>query len=57
MTACLAGSSRDYETVIVAWDDALLTTAADEAEAIRQEARKSAVERRNRRVNDTVDAF
>ena len=57
VTACLAGSSRDYETVIVAWDDALLTTAADEAEAIRQEARKSAAERRNRRVNDTVDAF
>ena len=57
VTACLAGSSRDYETVIVAWDDALLTTAADEAEELRQAARKSAAERRNRRVNDTVDAF
>jgi hypothetical protein len=57
VTACLAGSSRDYETVIVAWDDALLTTAADETEEIRQAARKSAAERRSRRVSDTVDAF
>ena len=57
VTACLAVSSRDYETVIVAWDDALLTTAADEAEELRQAARKSAAERRSRRVNDTVDAF
>ena len=57
VTACLAGSSRDYETVIVAWDDALLTAAADEMEEIRQAARKSAAERRNRRVSDTVDAF
>ena len=30
VTACLAGSSRDYETVIVAWDDALLTVASEE---------------------------
>ena len=29
VTACLAGASRDYETVLVAWDDALLTAAAD----------------------------
>ena len=57
VTACLAGSSRNYETVIVAWDDALLTTAADESEELRQAARKSAAERRRRRVSDTVDAF
>ena len=57
VTACLAGSSRDYETVIVAWDDALLTDAANETEEIRREARKSAAERRSRRVSDTVDAF
>ncbi len=57
VTACLSGSSRDYETVLVAWDDSLLATAADEAEELRQAARKSAAERRSRRVNDTVDAF
>ena len=57
VTVCLAGASRDYETVLVAWDDALLTTAADETEAIRAEARKSAAERRRNRVKDAADAF
>lgn len=57
VTACLAGASRDYETVVAAWDDALLTTAADETEAIRAEARKKAAESRNHRVNDAADAF
>ena len=57
VTACLAGASRDYETVLVAWDDALLTTAADETEAIRAEARKTAAEKRSVRVNDAADAF
>ena len=57
VTACLAGASRDYETVLVAWDDQLLTTAADETEAIRAEARKNAAEKRNRRVTDAADAF
>ena len=57
MTACLAGASRDYETVLVAWDDALLTVAADETEAIRAEVRKAAADRRSVRVNDAADAF
>jgi len=57
VTACLAGASRDYETVVAAWDDALLTTAADETEAIRESARKTAAEARNRRVTDAADAF
>jgi len=57
VTACLAGASRDYETVLVAWDDALLTTAADEAEELREAARKSAAERRNKRVSDAANAF
>ena len=57
VTACLAGASRDYETVLVAWDDALLTAAADETEAIRAEARKAAADRRSVRVNDAADAF
>ena len=57
VTACLAGASRDYETVLVAWDDALLTAAADEIEAVRAEARKNAAERRSRRVTDAAEAF
>ena len=57
VTACLAGASRDYETVVAAWDDALLTTAADETEAIRAEARKNAAEKRNVRVNAAAEAF
>ena len=57
VTACLAGASRDYETVLVAWDDALLTVAADETEAIRAEVRKAAAQKRSVRVNDAADAF
>ncbi|MBR2839333.1 MAG: hypothetical protein IKE55_11145 [Kiritimatiellae bacterium] len=57
VTACLTGASQSYETVVVAWDDSLLTTAADESEAIRAEARKKASERRSRWVKDTIDAF
>lgn len=57
VTACLAGASRDYETVLVAWDDTQLTVAADETEALRAEARKSAAERRSRRVSDATEAF
>lgn len=57
VTACLAGASRDYETVLAAWDDALLTTGADEQAAIAEEARKSAAEKRSRRVSDAAAAF
>lgn len=57
VTACLACASRDYETVVVAWDDAMLTVAADETEAIREEARKSAAEKRRARVQSAADAF
>ena len=57
VTACLADASRDYETVLVAWDDALLTTAADETEEIRQGARKSAAEKRKAQVDDAASAF
>jgi hypothetical protein len=57
VTACLAGASRDYETVLVGWDDAMLTVAADETEAIRAEKRKSAVEKRKARVDDAASAF
>ena len=57
MTACLAGATPDYETVLVAWDDAMLGAAADEAAELRAEARKSAAERRSRRVSDAAEAF
>ena len=57
ITTCLSGASADYGTIIVAWDDALLTVAADETEAIRAEARKTAAEKRSLRVNDAADAF
>ena len=57
VTACLAGASQDYETVLVAWDEALVKAAADEAGELRAEARKSAAERRSRRVSDAAEAF
>lgn len=57
ITTCLSGASSSYETLIVAWDDALLTTAADETEAIRAEVRKAAAEKRSLRVNDAAEAF
>ena len=57
ITTVLAGATQTYETLIVAWDDSLLTTAADETESIRAEARKKAAEVRVHRVNDAADAF
>ena len=57
MVACLAGASRDYETVVAAWDDAVLQAAAEETEAIRAEARKAAAEKRSRRVTEAAEAF
>jgi hypothetical protein len=57
VTACLAGYSDTYETVLAAWDDSMLTAGADEAEEIRREARKTAAERRSRIVSDAADAF
>ena len=57
VTACLAGATRDYETVLAAWDDSLLTVGADEQAELAEEARKSAAEKRKRRVSDAADAF
>ena len=55
--ACLAGASRDYETVLCAGDDAMLRSAVDETEELRDEARKAAAEKRSRRVSDAASAF
>ena len=57
VTACLDGASADYPTVIGAWDDATLVAAAEELEEIREEARKTAAEKRNRRVSEAAEAF
>ena len=57
VTACLDGASADYRTVIAAWDDALLVEASEEYEQIREEARKTAAEKRRGRVKAAADAF
>ena len=57
VTAALEGATRDYETVVVAWDENMLRAAAEEAEEIRREARKNAAEKRKARVNDAAEAF
>ncbi len=57
VTACLAGASDTYETVLAGWDETVLKMAADENEARREAARKAAAESRNRRVRDAADAF
>ena len=57
VAACLAGATRDYETMLVAWDDETLSLAAEETDSIRREARKAAVERRRHRVDDAAEAF
>ena len=57
VTACLAGASRDYETMLVGWDYSMLTVAADEKESIRRDEVKAAAEKRQKRVSDAADAF
>ena len=57
VTAALEGATRDYETVVVAWDENMLRAAAEEAEEIRREARKNAADRRRSQVNDAAEAF
>ncbi|MCR5414346.1 MAG: hypothetical protein K6F50_06425 [Kiritimatiellae bacterium] len=57
VVACLRGASNENETEIVAWDGEMLTLAADETEAKRNEARKAAAERRAKRIEDAAEAF
>lgn len=56
-TVCLAGASRDYETILAAWDDSMLALAARETEERLAEARKAANEKRAERVDAAADAF
>jgi len=57
VTVCLKGSSDDYETVITACDNSVARLADEEYEQIREEMRKTANERRNRKVTDAMNAF
>lgn len=57
VTACLAGAACDYETVIVGWNTKLLPLAADETEALREEARNAAAAKRNRQISEAAAAF
>ena len=57
ITACLAGATSDYETVLVGWDDGVLTQAEEETAALREEARKAAARLRADRVNAAATAF
>ena len=57
VTACLDGASQDYATVIAAWDDEAGYLAAEEREELREEARKTAAEKRGKRVSAAADAF
>ena len=55
--ACLADASQSYSTIIVAWDDAVGSQAVQEKEEQREAARKTAAERRGKRVSAAADAF
>ena len=57
VTVCLAGANDTYETVIEAGDENMLRLAGDEQEQLREEARKTAAERRGQKVSAAADAF
>lgn len=57
VTASLERSSRDYETIIVAWDENMISLAAEEKEAVRKKALEAAAEKRKARVDDAASAF
>ena len=55
--ACLTDASQSYDTIVVAWDDAVGSQAVQEKEELREAARKTAAEKRGQRVNAAADAF
>ena len=57
VTVCLSGATESYETVVAAWDEAILRRAVEEYEALREEARKNAAARRSQKVDAAADAF
>ncbi len=57
VTVCLAGASEEYQTVVTAWDENLVSVADREEEELRREARKAAKSRRDQQINDAAKAF
>ena len=57
MTVCLADANESYETILAAWDENVLRLAADEQEQLREEALKTAAERRGKKVSAAAEAF
>ena len=57
VTVCLAGANESYETVLAAWDENILRLAAEEHAQLREEARKTAAERRGKKVSAAAEAF
>lgn len=55
--ACLDGATRDYATVLVAGDEAVIAAGVEETEALRAERRKHAQARRRQRIEDAAAAF
>ncbi len=56
-SVCLAGASRDYETIVQAWDETVSSDAIHELEELRAAARKNATEKRRGRVDAAAAAF
>ena len=57
MRACLDDASQSYDTIVVAWDDAIGSQAVQERDELREEARKTAAKKRGQRVDAAADAF
>lgn len=57
VTACLSRASSDYETIVVAWDESVISAAQEESVKVRLEARKAAAEKRKAKVEDAASAF
>ena len=55
--ACLDDATQSYDTIVVAWDDAIGSQAVQERDELREAARKAAAEKRGQRVNAAADAF
>ena len=55
--ACLDDASQSYDTIVVAWDDAIGSQAVQERDELREEARKTAAKKRGQRVDAAADAF
>lgn len=57
VSCCLSGASENYETVVVAWDEAAIALAQKETHDLKVEAQKKAVQKRRQQIDDAFDAF